>query len=74
MPDKIVQKGPKNTGKLVQKGPKIPDYGKGLVLWPKLPDKYRTKLVQIDQKIPDRTSPNKGSSGKNHTACTGKPF
>ena len=60
------QKIPENQSK---KGPKIPDYSKGLVLWPKIPDKYRTKLVQIGQKIPDRTSPNKGSSGKNHTAC-----
>ena len=69
IPDKIVQKGPKIPENQSKKGPKIPDYSKGLVLWPKIPDKYRTKLVQIGQKIPDRTSPNKGSSGKNHTAC-----
>ena len=31
---------------------------------------HRTKLVQIGQKIPDRTSPKKGSSGIVHTVCT----
>ena len=39
IPDRIVQTGTKNTGKVIQKGPKIPDHSKGLVLGPKIPDK-----------------------------------